>query len=123
MRRLLLSTTLFVMLLLGSAHAAEDAHAADNQQLNITLTCSIASDGSIGCFLERPVLVVGNLELALGVDARAALWGESPTYLSGYAVVAWYEPTWNAWAELAIPEVVPVIGRPTAFRAGFTIRF
>lgn len=118
MRLRLLSTTLLVLLLLGTAHAAEEP-----QPLNYTLTCSIASDGTVGCFLERPVFVLGDLEIGLGVDAKAALWGDGPTYVSGYAIVGYYAPTWNAWAELAIPEVIPVIGRPTAFRAGFSIRF
>ena len=118
MRPLLLSTTLLALLLLGSAHAGEEP-----RPLNYTLTCSIASGGAVGCFIERPVFVLDSLEIGIGVDTQAAIWGDGRTYVSGYVIAGWYEPTWNAWAELAIPEVFPVIGRPTAFRAGFSIRF
>jgi fructose-specific phosphotransferase system IIC component len=119
MRHLLLCITLLGSLLLGSALAAEEVA----EPKNLTLTCSFSSEGTIGCFLERPVFVLGNFELGIGVDSRVAIWGESRSYLSGYAIAGWYAPTWNVWAELAIPDVVPVIGRPAAFRAGVTVRF
>ena len=110
-RRLLI--TLCAMLLLGSATAGG----------NTTLSCSVASGGHAGCYLERPVLTLGAFEVTLGIDAQAA-WNQGRTsHLTGYALIGWYQPTYSLWAEFSIPNVVPVIGRADAFRAGFSVRF
>ena len=111
--RLPLLATLLAALLFGSATAGGNA----------TLSCSIASGGHAGCYVERAVLTLGAFEVSLGIDAQAA-WSEARTsHLTGYLLAGWYQPTYSVWAEFAIPNAVPVIGRPDAVRAGFSIRF
>ena len=113
--RLPLLVTLCVALLFGSVTAEGEG--------NTTLSCSIASGGHAGCYLERPIWALGPLEVSIGIDAQAA-WNQARTsHLTGYALIGWYEPTRSFWVEFAIPNVVPVIGRADAIRAGFTVRF
>jgi hypothetical protein len=115
-----LSIILLASLLCGIALANESN---DNDLANVTLTCSVGTSGSVVCFAERPVLTLGSFELALGVDARVILYGIGAGHVTGYAILGWYEPTWNAWLELAVPELIPPIGKNDFLRVGFTVRF
>ena len=121
MLRLLLS-----MILAGTLSGTALANESNDNQpdlANVTLTCSVGTSGSAVCFAERPVLTVGNLELALGIDTRVILAGPGTGHVTGYLILGWYESTWNAWLELAMPELVPPIGKNDFLRVGFTIRF
>lgn len=123
MTRLLrpLTITIVAMMLLGNANA-EDGEPF-SVLANTTLSCSAKlPSGLVGCYWERPVLVLGGFEVAIGIDAQAALNG-GDTYVGGYGILAYYAPTWSAWAELHLPELAPVIGNPDWFRVGFTYRF
>ena len=116
LRRRLLITTL-VTIALGSVAAADSPLAGS------TLTCSATSTVA-GCYVERPILTIGPLELTIGVDAQLAYGGNRSGHLAAYAGAAWYAPTWSAWAEVYNPRTrVPTVGRPDWWRVGFTIRY
>ena len=70
-------------------------------------------------------MVVGAVELAVGVDAQAVLTGDlEDAHLAPYLIAAAYLDTWSAWVELRLPELagVPVLGSPDWLRVGFTLR-
>ena len=134
-RRPLLVITL-ALLLLGSAHAEGDAteNVAPPFSVlsNTTLTCSARLPTAVvGCYVERPLFVLGPVELAIGVDAQAVLHtcvhehGCVGTHVAPYAVLAIYQERWSAWAELRLPEIhgLHPIGDPDWLRAGFSVRF
>ncbi len=122
-RRLLL---LLIATLATTATANDNADAPEPFSVltNTTLSCSAKAPSlTVGCFWERPVLVAGNLELAVGVDAQAVLTG-GDAHLAPYAIVSWFADTWSAWLEVVFPDLgVPVIGAPDWLRVGFTMRF
>lgn len=120
MRRL--SITILVMMLLGIA-LAQDSE-VDQPPPTTTLSCS-ASVFSVtaACFVERPIITIGKFELAVGVDALAPFLDLEDASLAGYGVLAYYAPTWSAWVEVAIPKIVPPLGRSDPVRFGFTARF
>lgn len=123
MRRRLLLITILAPLLLGSAHAEGESGAL---LANTTLTCSARLPAAVvGCFVERPLLVLGPVEVALGVDAQAAFSDAHRGHLAPYAVLAWYADTWSAWAELRLPELAGLhpLGDPDYLRFGFSYRF
>lgn len=130
-RRLLLAITL-ALLLLGSAHAEGDATEpiaphAYSVLSNTTLTCSARLPAAVvGCYIERPLLVLFNtVELAIGVDAQAALTDAYRGHLAPYAVLAFYGETASAWIELRLPELAGLhpLGDPDYLRIGFSYRF
>ena len=68
---------------------------------------------------------MGDVELALGVDAQAVLSGGlNDAHLAPYLVVAAYLETWSAWLEVRLPDLggIPVLGDSDWLRAGVTIR-
>lgn len=129
--RLRLLATILACLL--SVSAAEDgsttepiAQPAFSVLSNTTVTCSARLPAAVvGCFVERPVLVLGDFELALGIDAQAAFSDAHRGHLAPYAVLAWYADTWSAWAELRLPELAGLhpLGDPDYLRVGVTYRF
>lgn len=129
-RRLtLLLATLVATMLLGSATAEGEAPTeapAFSVLANATVSCSAAwPSTTVGCWLERSVLVLGALELAVGVDAQAALRGGlEDAHLAPYLIAAAYLDSWSAWAEVRLPELsgIPVLGAPDWLRIGFTYR-
>lgn len=129
MRRLhLLLITILALTPLGSA---QDADAKPSPPFSVlagsSITCSTAWPSSTtGCWWERPVLVLGAFEVAVGIDAQAVLTsGLNDAHLAPYVILAAYLDTWSAWAELRLPELsgVPVLGSPDWLRVGFTLRF
>jgi len=124
---LLLITFLATM----SLASAQDVDASPSPPFSVlagsSITCSSTWPSAVvGCFWERPVLVLGALELALGVDAQATLSGSfDDMHLAPYLIAAWYGEQASAWAELRLPELsgVPVLGSPDWLRVGFTLRF
>lgn len=78
----------------------------------------------MGCFWERPVLVLGGLELAIGVDAEVVLGGQLDGHLAPYVIAAYYANTWSAWTEVRLPELggIRPIGDSNWLRVGFTYR-
>lgn len=122
---------ILALTLLGSA-AAEEGSATESVApefgvpflANTTLTCSARLPSAVvGCFYERPITTLGPVELAVGVDAQAALRGALDAHVAAYIVAAVYLEGWSAWVEVFTPELVPPIGTPDWFRAGFTVRF
>jgi hypothetical protein len=108
---------ILAMMLLGTALAQDSGEATR------TLSCSAAVPSwAVACFVETPVATVGPIEFAIGFDARALL-SEGNVDFAPYGIAAYYAPTWNAWVEVALPNVTPIIGRPDPFRAGVTLRF
>lgn len=91
-----------------------------------SITCSTAwPSATVGCWWERPVWVVGDVELAVGVDAQAVLTGTwDDAHLAPYLVLAAYLETWSAWLEVRLPDLggIPVLGDSDWLRAGMTIR-
>jgi hypothetical protein len=117
-RPLVLLLTILALTLCGSALAADPPSLS-----GYSVTCSVTLRGA-GCFLEKPVIVFGPLEVAIGFDARASWTTEARSYAAPYTVIGWYEPRWAAWLEIALPDThLPVIGKPDPFRFGFTVRF
>lgn len=130
MRRLPLLVTILALLLLGSAHAEGDATEnvapAFSVLSNATVTCSARLPAAVvGCFAERPVLVLGDFEVALGIDAQAALTNDHRGHLAPYAVLAYYGEVLSAWVELRLPELAGLhpLGDPDYLRIGFSYRF
>lgn len=117
--RLLLLATILGTTQLASANG--DAGSPFGVLSGSTLSCT-ATPALAGCFVERRVLTLGDLEVAVGVDAQAA-WGNASTHLAPFATLAWY-PTWGSvWLEFALPDSrVPTFGRPDPIRLGFTWR-
>ncbi|MFA5567620.1 MAG: hypothetical protein WC972_03130 [Trueperaceae bacterium] len=128
-RRLLLATILATTLI-GSVAAAEGEPTTENvveaaPAFGVTLTCSARLPTAVvGCFAERPVLVVGAFELAIGVDAQVVFSDAARGHLAPYAVLAWYGETASAWVELRLPELngLQPIGDPDFLRLGFSLR-
>jgi len=127
--RHLLLTTLLALILCGNANAEGEApeEAPPFTVLaNVTISCSAAwPSTTIGCFIERPVFVLGGLELAVGLDAQAVITGGlDAAHLAPYGILAYYAGTWSAWLEAQLPELasIPTIGSPDWLRAGFTLR-
>ncbi len=126
---LLLITTL-AWISLGSAHAdgepATDSVAAPSLLAGSSITCSSAwPSGTLGCWLERPLLVVGDVELAVGVDAQAVLTGGlEDAHLAPYLIAAVYAEAWSAWLEVRLPELagVPILGDSDWLRVGVSLR-
>lgn len=127
-RRLLLITIL-ALTLFGSALAEGEATTEPIAGFlsGSSITCSTAWPSSTtGCWWEKRVLVLGAVELAVGVDAQAVLTGGlNDAHLAPYLIAAWYGEQASAWAELRLPELsgVPVLGSPDWLRVGFTLRF
>lgn len=127
-QRLLLAT-LLAMTLAGSATAEGDAPADPAPAFSVlagsTISCSAAwPSTTFGCFWERPVLVLGGLELAIGLDAQTLLTGTlDDAHLAPYGILAYYADTWSAWAEMRLPELggVSILGAPDWLRVGVTI--
>lgn len=134
MLRLRLLIVTLVMMLVGSAAADDNAETlvgphetpVFSLSRNTTLSCSARlPSGVFGCFIERPVIVLGNFEFAVGVDVQLPFRDISQSHLAPYGIFAYYADTWSAWAELRLPELagVPVIGDADYLRIGFTTRF
>lgn len=127
--RLLLATIL-AMTLLASANAegdttTEPVEGPFSVTANTTLSCSAKLPSiTLGCFWERPVLVTGPLELAVGIDAQAVLTGGGDSHLAVYGVAAWYADAWSAWLEIMLPDLfgIPLLGASDWLRIGFTLR-
>lgn len=121
----LLLGILLGMTLLASVNA-EGEPGAFSVLANSTLSCSTAwPSATVGCFWERPILVLGDVEIAIGLDAQAVLLGNLvDAHLAPYLIAAAYLDTWSAWVELRMPDLagVPVLGSSDWFRAGFSIR-
>lgn len=115
------------MLLVSGIAAGQDAPEPDAEPgllSNVTLSCSAsAPTWLLGCYVERPVLVLGALELAVGLDAQAVLTGAHEADFAAYGTIGIYEETWSAWVEFWLPELAPALGSPDWFRIGFTYRF
>lgn len=129
MRLRLLLIAILAVTLLANAAAEGDVEPVGNPDTfgvlaNATLSCSARLPSvTVGCFLERPVLTLGPLEFAVGVDAQAALTNPVEGHVAAYGVVAWYAPTWSAWLEVHLPQLgVPTLGAPDWIRLGFTLR-
>lgn len=124
---LLLITTLGLTWL-GSALAEGEAGTDSVASLlaDSSITCSTAwPSATVGCWWEQPIWVVGDVELALGVDAQAVLAGSwDDAHLAPYMIVAWYGATASAWLEVRLPDLggIPVLGDSDWLRAGMTIR-
>lgn len=132
-----LLVTIAALLLLGSAHAeGEGQDPTETGSVpptptfsvlrNTTITCSARLPAAVvGCYVERPLLVLGPVELAVGVDAQAALRNDHSGHLAPYAVLAYYGEALSAWVELRLPELAGLhpLGDPDWLRAGFSVRF
>jgi len=110
----------------ADAEPVEGEASAFSVLANSTISCSAAwPSTTVGCFWERAVLVLGALELAVGVDAQAALTGSwDDANLAPYAILAYYADTWSAWTEVRLPELAGIrpLGASDWLRVGFSIR-
>ena len=130
MRRRLLLITIVALLLSVSgaegASATEDVAPSFSVLSNATLSCSARLPATVvGCFIERPLLVLFNtVELAIGVDAQAALTNDYRGHLAPYIVAAFYGEALSAWIEVRLPELAGLhpLGDPDFIRAGFAYR-
>lgn len=121
LRRLLL-TTILATTALANAQGDADPTSSFGVLTGSTITCSGTSTVA-GCYLEKPVLTLGDLEVTLGVDAQVAYGGGRAGHLAPYVGAAWYASTWSAWAEVYLPHSgIPTIGRADWWRVGFTWR-
>lgn len=127
----LLLATLVATMLLGSATAegeptTEPVAGAFRVLANTTISCSAAwPSTTVGCWIERPILVIGPLELAIALDAQVA-FSSSPTYLAPMLSLAWYGEAASVWLEVALPEGalgLPHLGRGDWARLGFSYRW
>lgn len=124
-RRLLLGMTLATTLGV-SAHAAEPDATTDsvaNLLSGSTVTCSAAlPSGTMACWWERRVLTLGDVEVAVALDA-ALVASTGTWYVTPMASVAWYGPTASVWGEVALPADVlgiPRLGRSDWLRIGLS---
>lgn len=110
-----------------AALAIGSGTAAANPLAGHTLSCSVGGTPVFaGCYYEVPLAQLGPLSFSVGVDAQlAAPTSTRESYLAPYVLVTLNLDTWGAWVELAAPGTwgIPTIGRPEAFRAGFTLTF
>lgn len=132
MRPLRLWATILVMMLLvsGIGVAQEgsgpppDPAPASSALAGVTVSCSLSAPSWLaGCWVERPVLVLGGLEVALGLDVQAALGGGvEHAHLAPYGILAYYGEDWSTWVEARLPQLagVPVLGSPDWLSVGFT---
>ena len=124
LRRLTITTLATTLIGVAAAQQPTASPASALSGVSVTCTASVPSWG-LGCFAEKPVLVLGPVEFAVGVDAYAALTGTvDDASLAPYGVVAVYMSDWSAWAEVRMPELygVPVVGTTDWLRVGFTYR-
>ena len=99
------------------------AEGEDVTPAGYSVTCSVSLSGG-GCWIERPVLVIGALEVALGFDARASWTNQERGYMAPYGILGWYEDHFSAWLEFHLPETgMPLVGKPDPFRFGVTWRY
>lgn len=131
LRRHLTTILATIALALSSAGVAEEPQAAPGepgQLAGTTISCTLAAPSLLtGCYVERPVIVLGPVELALALDAQAhltdlALGDVDTSHLAVYASVGVYEENWSAWLEVWLPRFagVTLIGTPDWLRLGFT---
>lgn len=117
MHRLLILAALLV----GSVTAAGSPLAGH------TLSCSIAGSPVYGgCYYEAPTFSVGLLALAVGIDAQLATASSGrDSYLAPYVLATLTFDASSVWVEIAAPDTwgIPIIGRPAAWRVGFTHTF
>lgn len=126
-RPTLLLITILGLTWLGSALAEGESDPGFSVLAGSSITCSTAwPSATVGCWWERPVLVLGDVELALGVDGQAVLTGSwDDAHLAPYMIVAWYGATASAWLEVRLPNLggIPVLGDSDYLRLGFSTRF
>lgn len=136
MRRRLVTILATTLLASGIAAAQEptgsppDEPPAGNPLAGVTLSCSLAAPSWVaGCWVERPVAVLGPVELAIGVDLQgdldALLAGDAAgSHVAPYGILAYYGDTTSWWAEVRLPELggLTGLGAPDWLRVGFTYR-
>lgn len=130
--RLLLATILAtIALALSNAVAQEPGPSPDEEEPSgLLFSCGTAVPSLLtGCWLERTVLVLGSVELALAVDAQADVGALTAGNLDGshlavYGTLGVYEQDWSAWIEVWLPRFAgtPIIGSPDWIRVGFNYR-
>ena len=112
------------LLILAALLAVSGTGAAESPLAGHTISCSVSGSPAYGgCYYEVPTLTVGPLALAVGVDAQlATAQSGRESYLAPYVLATFTLDYWSAWAEVAAPDTwgIPVIGRPAAWRVGFT---
>lgn len=124
-RRLLLAMTLAAMLLASALAAEPDATTDSVASLlsGSTVTCSAAlPSGTMACWWERRVLTLGDVEVAVALDA-ALVASTGGWYVTPMASVAWYGPTASVWGEVALPADmlgIPRLGRSDWLRIGLS---
>lgn len=137
MRRRLV--TILATTLLVSASAAAQEHPdpppeptpveAPSPFAGVTVACSVAAPSWVaGCWVERPVAVLGPVELAIGVDLQgdldALLAGDAAgSHVAPYGILAYYGDTTSWWAEVRLPELggLTGLGAPDWLRVGFSM--
>jgi len=108
LRRLLITTLALTCLAL--AHAG-------------SLTFTVTPRG-VTAFVEQPVLVLGDFEVAVGYDLRVDWRDGSRSGGSPVVTVGYYRPSWAAWVEVAVSRGPwPAFGESDAFRLGVTFRY
>jgi hypothetical protein len=123
----MLATTLLA-LGLGLAYAEDHDPPDARPSFGVLVTCSTGGfilPDRAGCTAERRVLTLGDWEVSIGLDARAA-WrfpGEiRDGYLGPIVVLSYYQPTYSAFVEVLPVSLAP--GRTWGgWRAGFAVNF
>jgi len=78
----------------------------------------------VTAFVEQPVFVLGDVEVAVGYDLRFDWRDGSRSAGSPVVTVGYYRPSWGAWIEVAMSRGPwPAFGERDAFRLGFTFRY
>lgn len=129
-RRRLLATTLALMLSVSGLAGADDPPAIENQAgflSGSTISCSTAwPSATFACWWERPVLVLGDVEVSIALDAQLVLNDTvKESYVAPMFSVAWYRQDASVWLEAALPNgwlPVPHVGRSDWLRLGATWR-
>lgn len=110
--------------ILAALALASGTAAAEGSLAGHTVSCSVAGPQLVGgCFYEVPVATLGPAAFSVGLDAQlAAPSSGRESYLAPFVILTVSMEWWSAWAELAAPDTwgVPVIGRPQAWRVGFS---
>lgn len=125
MLRRLLPIMMLALMSIASASEAVSAEEASPTRFGV-LACGMTGQGFgvdvASCALRRRMLTFGDWEFSLGVEGLVSFEPTRAGHLSVLVGLDYYAERWGAFAELALPSLVPP-SLPARWRLGFTMGF